>query len=166
LPINILIQHRASLETLQLLAEAAPQALIMKDGRDEACSVSIALRLLGGKRCAASSNNSGKGEGFEEASIPETLLQVNLQAAQVHDRRRNYPLHVATYVGADFDFINSLYWAYPEALLQTNFYGETPLDIAIRNEKSDDRSVNFLQEKTNQLKTARLRQGTDTNEES
>ena len=149
LPINILLNHQASLESLLVLAKAAPKALTLKDGRDEGCSVIIALRLHG--------NTVQKGDHGK--SIPEALLGVNQEAAQVHDKRRNFPLHVATYVGASFSMINSLYWAFPEALLEKNFYGETPLDIAIRNGKCEDRVTNFLHEKIDHLKTARLRRG-------
>lgn len=149
LPINILLNHQASLESLLVMAQAAPQALTLQDGRDDGCSVSIALRLHGK---TVRKEDSGK-------SIPEALLGVNQEAAQLPDKRRNFPLHVATYVGASFDMINSLYWAYPEALLEKNFYGETPLDIAIRNGKCEDRVTNFLHEKIDHLKTARLRRG-------
>ena len=146
LPINILLNHKASLESLLTMARAAPGALILQDGRDDGCSVIIALRLYG-KHIEKKDN--GK-------SIPEALLEVNAEAAQVHDKRRNFPLHVASYVGASFEMINNLYWAYPEALLEKNFHGETPLDIAIRNGRCEDQVTNFLQEKINHLKTARL----------
>ena len=145
LPINILLHHDASLEALKVMAQAAPEALALKDGRDDACSVIVALRLGG--------NTTTK----DGRSIPEELLAANQEAAQVHDKRGNFPLHVATYVGASFTMISNLYWAFPEALLEMNFYGETPLDIAIRNGKCEDRVTNFLHEKMDHLKTARLR---------
>lgn len=145
LPINILLQHDATLGALAVVAKAAPEALAMKDGRDDSCSVIIALRLLGSGTC----KEGGK-------SIPEELLTINQEAAQVHDRKMNFPLHIAAYVGASFDMIEKLYWAFPEALLAMNFYAETPLDIAFRNGKCEDRAIDYLREKMEHLKAARL----------
>jgi Ankyrin repeats (many copies) len=164
LPINILLHHEACLEAIQLVARAAPKALVMKDGRDENCSLIIALRMHGGRSLLARNNGDeedpatgASSVSATAASLVEELLAINPEAAQMADKRRNFPLHVAAYVGASFSAINKLYYAYPEALLEVNFSGETPLDIAIRNGKCSDLSTNFLQEKMDHLKTARLR---------
>jgi Ankyrin repeats (many copies) len=162
LPINILLHHDACLEAIQVVARAAPKALIMKDGRDENCSLIIALRMCGGRSLLVARNEEDPSEGASSVSasatsLAEELLAINPEAAQMADKRRNFPLHVAAYVGASFSAINKLYYAYPEALLETNFHGESPLDIAIRNGKCSELSTNFLQEKMDHLKTARLR---------
>lgn len=156
LPINILLHQNASLQVLRIVSQAAPQALVLKDGRDECSSLGIALRLHG--------HATRKGEEDDETSnnntpetIPEVILNANPTAAQLPDRRNNFALHAAAYAGASFDVIHKLFFAYPEALLESNFCGETPLDICIRNGKCSDRSTSFLQEKTHHLKSARLR---------
>ncbi|CAB9514599.1 expressed unknown protein [Seminavis robusta] len=164
LPINILLHHSACAEAVRVVARAAPKALLMKDGRDQDCSLNIALRL-GGCRRKRTQDAPDEDDNVMattlgtsvNTSAPEELLAANPQTAQTPDRRRNLPLHVAAYVGASFTVINKLYYAYPEALLETNFHGETPLDIAIRNGKCSDISTNFLQEKMDHLKSARMR---------
>lgn len=156
LPINILLHQNASVDVIKLMAEASPKALAMKDGRDECCALIIALRL-----CGRSTQTAAEEEecvpGMGPVTVPEEVLSANPAAAQLHDRRRNFPLHIAAYVGASFSVINKLYYAYPEALLETNFCGETPMDICIRNGKCSEMSSNFLQEKMDHLKLARLR---------
>ena len=156
LPINILLHLDATLDVVKLMAEASPEALAMKDGRDDCCALIIALRLYG-RSTQSSEEEEERAPGTAPPTVPETVLAANPAAAQIPDRRRNFPLHIAAYVGSSFSVINKLYYAYPEALLETNFHGETPMDICIRNGKCSDLSSNFLQEKMDHLKTAQLR---------
>ena len=164
LPINILLHRDASLEAIGVVARAAPKALLMKDGREQDCSLIISLRLRG-SRTKRTQDQQDEDDTVTVAAAcsasnttaHEEILSANPEAAQVPDKRRNFPLHVAAYVGASFTVINKLYYAFPEALLETNFHGETPLDIAIRNGKCSDIATNFLQEKMDHLKSARMR---------
>jgi len=160
LPINILLHQGAPIEVIQLMATRAPKALIKKDGREDCSSLIIALRLH--KKNPANKNASTSTTSAHSSttkSIPEVLLTANPQAAQIFDRKRNFPLHVAAYVGANFNTISALYYAYPEALLEMNFHGETPLDIVVRNGSKfySEETHSFLHDKTSHLKAARLR---------
>lgn len=160
LPMNILLHQNASPDVLRILAQAAPEALAMKDGRDECSSLGIALRLHGHstrKQEDEKGDPANRSNAAPKETIPEQVLNANPAAAQLPDRRHNFPLHTAAYVGASFDLVHKLFFAFPEALLETNWSGETPLDICIRNGKCSDHSTAFLQEKTHHLESARLR---------
>ena len=126
-PINVALSHGGSLEVLKMLADAAPEVLLKKDGSDGSGSLSVALTA----KC--------------DQSVIIMLLRSNRECIKVADRRGNYPLHVAANYGAYFGIVRKLYKLYPAALQMKNFHSETPLDIAQRSTRCSEEVMNFLQ---------------------
>ena len=126
-PLNIAIAHGGSLEVLKMLAEAASEILLKKDGSEGSGSLSVALTVK------------------SDPSIIMMLLRCNIESIKVADRRGNYPLHVAANYGAPFNVVRKLYKIYPKALEMRNFHAESPLDIAQRSTLCSEQVMNFLQ---------------------
>lgn len=126
-PLNIAISHGGSLEVLKMLAEAAPEILLKKDGSEGSGSLSVALTVK------------------SDPSIIMMLLRCNIESIKVADRRGNYPLHIAANYGAPFNIVRKLYKIYPKALEMRNFHAESPLDIAQRSTRCSEQVMNFLQ---------------------
>eukprot|EP00526_Cylindrotheca_closterium_P007429 CAMPEP_0113652884 /NCGR_PEP_ID=MMETSP0017_2-20120614/28263_1 /TAXON_ID=2856 /ORGANISM="Cylindrotheca closterium" /LENGTH=711 /DNA_ID=CAMNT_0000565799 /DNA_START=167 /DNA_END=2302 /DNA_ORIENTATION=- /assembly_acc=CAM_ASM_000147 len=126
-PLNIALSHGGSLEVLKMLAEAAPEILLEKDGTDGSRSLGIAVMAK------------------NDWSIISMLLRTNVKCIQVADRRGNYPLHIAANHGLSLGIVKKLYRLFPKALQMRNFHSETPLDIAQRSTRCSEEVMNFLQ---------------------
>ncbi|CAJ1946220.1 unnamed protein product [Cylindrotheca closterium] len=126
-PLNIALSHGGSLEVLKMLAEAAPEILLEKDGTDGSRSLGIAVMAN------------------YDWSIISMLLRTNVKCIQVADRRGNYPLHIAANHGLSLGIVKKLYRLFPKALQMRNFHSETPLDIAQRSTRCSEEVMNFLQ---------------------
>jgi hypothetical protein len=126
-PINIALSHGGSLEVLKMIAEAAPDILMEKDGIDGTGSLGIALM----SSC--------------EWTTINMLLRTNSDCIKVADRRGNYPLHVAAKHGISLGAAKQLYRLYPNALQMRNFLLQTPLDIAQRSTRCSEDVIDFLQ---------------------
>ena len=129
-PLNIALQNNASMEVLHLLATAAPDVVLARDGRDECGSLLIALRH--------DPNNT---------NALHLLIKANPLCLKMTDRRRNTPLHVAVARGASLAVVRVICMLYPAALRQSNLNGETPLLVAQRSIKmcSED-ACNYIQD--------------------
>jgi len=71
-------------------------------------------------------------------SVIDCMLALAPDAARVKDARGDLPLHHAAYNNNNVDAIESLMNAYPNALLETNNGGDTPIDVAINNGRGDE----------------------------
>ena len=129
-PLNIALQHNASMEVLELLVQAAPEVITCRDGPDESGSLHIVLRR-------------------EPANTPQLLhmlIKANPLSLRMTDRRRNTPLHVAAGRGASLQVVRALYLLYPKAIVLRNLSGETPLEIAQRSTTlCGEEVLNFVQ---------------------
>jgi len=127
-PINIAIQHNATLPVLKLLADAGPDVLVDGDGPEWCSALSFALY---------------KRRGIDVVS---SLLNANGDQVRVRDRHKNYPLHIACGCGSSLPIIKLLASRYRRALRKSNFHGLTPLDLAKRSSFSSDKVIDYLQE--------------------
>ena len=127
-PINIALKHRASVPVIQLLADAAPDILVERDGAESYCTLSCALLQR---------------RKFDVVSL---LLEANPDQVRVPDRYRNFPLHTACAHGASLPVVKLLASAYPNAIRKKNFHGQTPLDIAQQRSCCSDDVIDYLQE--------------------
>lgn len=125
-PINIALEHKASLPVLKMLAKSAPEILTNGDGHEWGSSLSCALYMK---------------QGIDVLSM---LLKANRAQVRVRDHHMNYPLHVACLVGSPLPIIKLLASRYRCALRKKNFHGLTPLDIAQQNPCCNDEVVDYL----------------------
>jgi hypothetical protein len=110
-PLNLAISNMASPDVLELLVEAAPQVLSLRDNKS--CSLHILLRH---KPTDAVSANM--------MSLKEPKM------VSWSDAKWNSALHVAVSCGASVETVRSMTVLYPHALLQPNFHGHIPLELA------------------------------------
>ena len=136
-PFNIAMKHEAGLDVLNFLAKAGPDALAKTDGEEEAGALGIAL-------------------GMERPSLDvvRLILAHNHATKKVADRQSNLPLHIAVRAPLEnpaerIELVTLIYSAYPDAIKEKNFCGETPLHVAVKSPFSCDRVVDFLQLKSN-----------------
>ena len=71
-------------------------------------------------------------------SVIDRMLALAPDAARVKNSWGNLPLHIAARWENNFDAIEPLMNAYPDALLETNDNGNNPMDEAIKNGCSSD----------------------------
>lgn len=130
-PLNIALYFQSSLDIIRLLANSGPDVLAFNDGPDGAGSLAIAIAC-------------------HSASWPvvQLLLAVNPRTASVADRHGNYPLHRILQTMPTEQTVTAIYEAYPEALVERNFHGKTPLDLAVHNVTCPEAVVNALQRKS------------------
>eukprot|EP00980_Cylindrotheca_fusiformis_P007381 scaffold1525_cov142-Cylindrotheca_fusiformis.AAC.181 len=126
-PVNVALSHGGNVEVIKMLAEAAPEILLQKDGSDGSGSLGIALMAK------------------QEWPVVALLLKTNIECIKISDRRGNFPLHVAANHGIALGVVRKLYRLYPKALQMRNFHSETPLDIAQRSARCPEEVINFLQ---------------------
>lgn len=131
-PINIALSHNADPAVIEVLANAAPDVLVLQDGRDNIASLSIALSLRRHQQSTALS--------------VQALLDANPGCVCVVDRFQNLPLHIACAKGVSLEVVQKVYRAYPEALKTANFWCKTPLDVAQSNDACSEDVVDFLQQ--------------------
>lgn len=129
--INIAIFHKSIEAVVELLANAAPNVLVLPDGRDGHTTLGIILQ----------------GSGFSSClSFIDVVLQTNPACAySAVDRRQNYPLHIACSMGAPLQVIQRLHRAYPGSTSTRNIAGETPLMIAQRFCACPEEVLEYLQ---------------------
>jgi len=129
-PINIALQHNASLLVLKMLADTGPKILTEGDGPEWGSALSCALYRRRG------------------VDVVFMLLTANPDQVHVRDRHLNYPLHIACCSGSSLSTIKILASRYRRALRKRNFHGLTPLDIAKRNALCSEDVIDYLQEVT------------------
>ena len=130
-PINIALQHKASADVIQLLAETGPDVLVLPDGPSQASSLAIALSSA---TC-------------RDLATLKLLLAANPQQAAVTDFQNATPLHlVASLPTVTLELVKLVYKAHPAAVLQTNLRGDTPVQVAERNPYCAESIVDYLQE--------------------
>ena len=81
--------------------------------------------------CAASS------QGAQKADVMKYLLMKDPTCASKLTEDERTPLHVASLPGTNLSAVQLLFNAYPEAILETDEYGYTPLECARRKAESD-----------------------------
>jgi hypothetical protein len=128
-PINIALKYDASYEIIALLAQSGPDVIALPDGPDRCTALATAIAL------------------DRDASVIELLLTTNPEAAQVCDRHSNTPLHAAIsrVSKPSLQVVQLVYQAYPKALYEHNFQGETPLDAAVRSAGCSEEVLNYFQ---------------------
>jgi hypothetical protein len=113
-PLNLAISYKASSTVLERLGAAAPDVPSLTDGKS--CSLHILLRH----------------KPTDGASADMILLK-KPEMVSWTDAKKNSALHVAVSCGASAQIIHHMVILYPEELLQRNFHGQTPFDLARRN---------------------------------
>jgi ankyrin repeat protein len=116
LPLHIAIEYKGSLDVLQHLTQAAPEIVAWKDGPNNCNAISA---LLYQKRF--------------DMEVISMLIRMHSEALLITDRLQNTSLHVACAQGAPLALVDLLCEAYPQALLQRNILGLTPLQISQQN---------------------------------
>jgi len=128
-PVNIAIRHKGSPDVIEMLAQAAPDVLVMHDGPYQGSSIATAIRSV----C--------------DVSIIKALLDANRDQTRVVDRLHDLPLHTALCVPTvSLEVVKLILNAFPDALIKTNIRGETPVQVAERNQHCKEDIVNYLQD--------------------
>ena len=128
-PINIALKYNACYEILSMLANAGPDVIALPDGPDRCTALATAIAL------------------DRDAKVIDLLLRINADAAQVCDRQSNTPLHASIRVSKPSpEVVELVFRAYPKALYEHNFHGETPLDMAVRNNSCSEEVLDFFQQ--------------------
>lgn len=127
-PINIAMKNGASSDVVKLLARKGPDVLCFPDGPDRCSSIAIAVAL-----------------GYDKDLI-EFLLMTNPSCVNALDRLDNTVLHTAVRFGNDNKgLVSFLCDKLPKAVSYRNFYGHTPLDVAIKSPFCSEDVVDYLQ---------------------
>jgi len=121
--INVAIKNNASPQVVELLAQKAPDVLLLPDGPEECGSLSIFL-----SHCQYSDRPAD-----DNAKIVHCLLRAHQGTAAVLDRQCNAPLHYAVRAAQRLPLqtLSLVHAAHPAALAQRNFHGQMPLDVAV-----------------------------------
>eukprot|EP00977_Amphora_coffeiformis_P022374 scaffold10856_cov229-Amphora_coffeaeformis.AAC.25 len=128
-PVNIAMSNKGSADVIDFLAKAAPDVLVLQDGPCQGSSVAIAIR----SEC--------------DVSIIKAVLETNPDQSRVVDRLHDLPLHTALRVPTvSLKVVKLIHNAYPDALTKTNIRGDTPVQVAERNQYCKEDIVNYLQE--------------------
>lgn len=133
--INIALKHDATPDVLGLLVAAGPDVLTEPDGPNGAGSLSIALASSIGVGAAGNSyNEDERNDTTWTDQVVSLLLAANPDSAAIVDRHRNGPMHYAARAPhVSLKTISHIVSAFPEALNQRNFHGQTPLQVAQRS---------------------------------
>ncbi|CAB9508688.1 FYVE zinc finger [Seminavis robusta] len=121
LPINIALYHNSSLAVLEVLVQADPSQLNVKDGIFGINSLCLALDR----------------RPHDIACMGLILANNTGSARMVSAIHKNTPLHVACQKGASLQVIRQLVQMYPQALMHRNAAGDLPSDIASHIVRSD-----------------------------
>jgi hypothetical protein len=112
-PLNLAISYKASPDVLDYLVEVAPQVLSLQDGKS--CSLHILLH-----------------HKPTDVVSADMMLLKKPEMVSWTDFKKNSALHVAASCGASIQTVQHMTVVYPEALLQPNFHGQIPLELAQR----------------------------------
>lgn len=127
-PLNLAIEHGASLDVIQMLVTSDPSVILKKDGPQGETSLLILL-----KRSPSSHRTV------------DLLLLSDPRCALATDRHQNTALHVACFSGASLLTVQHLCMVNQEAMAMRNFHGRTPLQVAQNRISScSDDVVEFL----------------------
>jgi hypothetical protein len=116
-PLNLAISYKASPDVLQRLLEVAPQVLSLPDNKS--CSLHILLR-----------------HKPTDAVSAKMMMLKNPEMVSWTDAKKNSALHVAVSSGASVQTVRHVTALYPKALLEPNFHGQIPLELAQRSSSS------------------------------
>jgi hypothetical protein len=111
-PLNIAIKNRVHRSVLDMLIEAAPSILSLKDGSAMETSPAILLK------------NAGL------VATLDKMMLANSMCATSCDRHMNTLLHVACTHGASLEIVRHLCIMYPEAMQMRNRHFKTPLELS------------------------------------
>lgn len=112
-PLNLAIHAGVNVRCLRMLIQAAPSVLLKPDGPLRETPLHLLLR----RRPLA-------------VKLVNILLLAEPRSAALLDRLRNTPLHTAVRSAAHPTIVRRLLILSPESLLQANFHGKTPLQLA------------------------------------
>ncbi|GKY98710.1 hypothetical protein MPSEU_000827300 [Mayamaea pseudoterrestris] len=114
-PLHIAVQSGASLQTLELLIQKAPEVLV-KSNKFGETPLHVSLK---------------KGVGNDEQAM--LLLQHDHSAATLRDDEDNLPIHIAAMHGCSPRVAESLVELQPEVIHEVNKHGLTPMACAIHH---------------------------------
>ena len=115
-PLNLALAYNCHRPILETLVKAAPQVVAQADGE-----LSNALHVLLLHRP-------------QDTESADMLVLQSPEIASFKDAQGNTALHLAVRQGAPFLMIKHLVLIYPPALLEANAQGQTPLEIALRDD--------------------------------
>ena len=113
-PVNLAIFYKVSTPVLQRLIQAEPKVLAAND--NNTCSLHILLRYR-----------------KDDVITADTVMLMAPGTVHWRDQNHNSALHIATQNGAPLSTIRHLVTIDPDARMQRNFDGNTPLDLAQRH---------------------------------
>jgi len=144
--INIALKNNATPEVVELLAATAPDVLILPDGPEQCGSLSIFLMQI--KYSMGSGTDQQQQQKEANSQIVRCLLRHCRSCASILDRHQNAPLHYAVRAARHLPLptVALVHAAFPQALQQRNFHGETALEVAVKLSSSVPVTVvDFLQ---------------------
>jgi Ankyrin repeats (many copies) len=112
-PLHLAIAKEASTGAIELLIDADPSVLVVRDGPHHDTPLLAVLRT-----------------SPTRLDVVDAIIVTQPFCASIKDRMGNTPLHVACQNGATLDVVKHLTILYPEALSMTNLRGKLPLDLA------------------------------------
>jgi len=118
-PLNIAIRNQVQYAAIELLVKAAPQVATMPDGCMKEGSLSVLLK-----------NNPN------DTQLADLLLLSNPACTSFLDKHKNTPLHIACQYGAALSTVKHLCILHPQALKMRNQFGQTPIQVAQRSNRS------------------------------
>lgn len=120
-PLNIAIRNRVQYAAIELLVKAAPQVMAIPDGSMKEGSLSILLK-----------------NDPQDMRLADLLLLSNPASAKLLDKHNNTPLHIACQYGASLPIVKHICILHPGALKMKNRFGQTPIQVAQRSNRSGD----------------------------
>jgi Ankyrin repeat len=112
-PLHLAIANEASTDAIELLIDADPSVLVVRDGPRHDTPLLAVLRT-----------------SPTRLDVVDAIIVTQPFCASIKDDRGNTPLHVACQQGATLDVIRHLTILYPEAMSMANLQGKRPLDLA------------------------------------
>lgn len=121
-PLHLAILNKASPQVIEMLIDAAPSVLLVRDGAMKETPLCVLLKLS------------------PDVKLVDMMLLKEPKCVFLRDRHDNTALHVACSRGVSTDVLRHLRILYPKALDRINLHGKTPLKLA------QERSANKFSE--------------------
>lgn len=127
--LNLAITNNVSSEVLEMLINAAPSVLTLKDGSAQASSLAILI----------------KHRPNDVATVDKIILK-KPKCVLIKDRHENNVAHVAATSGACLRMMRHIIIMFPESLDMRNFHDKTPLQLAQQSVRCREEVAAFMLE--------------------
>lgn len=126
-PLHLAIAKGASTEAIELLMDADPSVLVVRDGPHHDTPLLAVLRT-----------------SPTRLDVVDAIIVTQPFCASIKDDQGNTPLHLACHQGAPLDVVRHLTILYPEAMSMTNLQGKLPFDLARARVRNSGDIVEYL----------------------